>query len=212
MEIANKYIVQDIPKTIINHISGEWPRTLVEWNIRRKELESIPQSTHRTFPEPVAAIQFATLHGAPDLLPAAFYQLCITPTTSDWDAALLKEEPAALDLAARWSSLDAENAVRFAKGRDALFRYYFNNVSERISCRLHSSCPFKQSKCREIDSARGCFHHDCLKQLQAFIDQPAAVIEVTYCWGKHEKNLRALQAEIWDKLPDFFELERPTAP
>lgn len=217
MEISNKYIVRDIPKTIVNHISAEWPRTLVEWNIRQKELESIPQSMHRTLPEPVAAIQFATIYDAPEILPAAFYQLCITPTESDWDATLLKEKPGILKLAARWSSLDATNAVRFAKGRDALLRNYFSNVlamcsksrtSKAYGQSQYCSCNFELLK-SQVDSARSCYHHDCLKHLQTLTNMPGALC--SECLTKNRQHFKDLQTQIWNRLPEFFGLPPPSA-
>lgn len=186
----------------------DWPTTLAGWEVRQFELQASP-TTHDLYPEPVSAIQFATHAGTPSVLPAAFYQLAITPTSRDWRDDRLHDAGATTinAAAARWHMLDAANAVRFLKGRDALIRFYFERVKERLDR------PADTARCRcdlaalrlEIESQAVNRELDCLWELQQFATRPDRLQGLCDgCQGRIRTGFRDLRVEIWRNLPDFF--------
>ncbi|GJE91529.1 hypothetical protein PsYK624_076790 [Phanerochaete sordida] len=198
-----------------------WPQTLAEWNLRRIELDTIPQSIDATHPEPGAAIVFALKHrDARALLPAAFYQLAITREEIDWLPERLARVtvPVVPPLAARWTLLDAATMRRFTRGRSALLAHYFAHIKAKFQSSrlgrpaLHGAavewckCDYAQLRIW-VNLARRGKGYDCLRGLGELIEWPENLPGL--CEGCSEKNrahFRGLQQEVWNKLPEFFEL------
>lgn len=182
--------------------------------MRQLELSTSP--AHDILPEAVSAIQFATAYDIPEILPAAFYQLAVTQTKRDWrESGALASAPAPPVTnvsAARWFTLDETNAVRFAKGRDAMVEYYFAHVERDID-RPPNRFPHEPYGCRcvytalktEIKMQCVTRNLDCLRELQNLVDR----CDHDYglcgtCMPRIRSHFRRLRVELWDRLPQFF--------
>lgn len=162
-------------------------------------------------PEPVSAIQFATTYELPSILPAAFYLLAITPTKRDWN----DHQPPNIN-AARWFSLSDSNAVRFAKGRDAMLEFYLSEAERDLAPqrdtygwttgpdRYHCTCDFDPLKL-ELKLLAVSHHLDCLKGLQNLMDRCEHRHKFCLnCMIRMHNHFRRVRTEVWKKLPDFF--------
>ncbi|KZT64585.1 hypothetical protein DAEQUDRAFT_732434 [Daedalea quercina L-15889] len=79
LRLANKYDIEKLQRQALEHLRTAWPMTLRGWDAREDlarmfELESGLQQGFR-YPSPVAIINLAREVDAPELLPAAFYDL-----------------------------------------------------------------------------------------------------------------------------------------
>jgi len=79
LRLTTKYIIESLRTRALNHLRIAWPTTLKEWDAREDIARSydLGNPTHRGFryPSPIAVIQLARENNAPELLPAAFYDL-----------------------------------------------------------------------------------------------------------------------------------------
>ncbi|KIP05294.1 hypothetical protein PHLGIDRAFT_161150 [Phlebiopsis gigantea 11061_1 CR5-6] len=210
LDISTRYHVQGVVSTIKDHIRKEWPVTLRGWEVRQLEFDSTP-ILHDVLPEAVSAIQFATEYNIPSILPAAFYLLSITPTNSDWRDQIPKSNVSS----ARWFSLDDSNAVRFAKGRDAMIAFYldeaakldpgqdqygFNMLSTHPRCKCDYSPLLLELRLLAVNR-----HLDCLRALSILSDRCKHDHKLcTSCMTRMRTHFQHMRTEIWKKLPDFF--------
>ncbi|KAH9829965.1 uncharacterized protein C8Q71DRAFT_818035 [Rhodofomes roseus] len=79
LRLANKYDIEKLRSTAVDHLSTAWPMTLRAWDLREDlartyEIETGMQRGFR-YPSPVAIINLAREVDAPHLLPSAFYDL-----------------------------------------------------------------------------------------------------------------------------------------
>ncbi|KAH9931902.1 uncharacterized protein B0H18DRAFT_1083414 [Fomitopsis serialis] len=79
LRLANKYDIEKLRGTAVEHLSSAWPMTLRGWDSREDlartfEIESGMQRGFR-YPSPVAVINLAREVDAPQLLPSALYDL-----------------------------------------------------------------------------------------------------------------------------------------
>ena len=122
--MLKKYMVDGILDTLTEEIKRDWPETLEEWD-RSCDAGGIRHDfAEGTAPEPISAILFALAVDIPSILPAAFYQLCITPCGNEWE-----EQPRYKRCpSARWRLLDAEFLLRFLKAKEALHDMFRSSV------------------------------------------------------------------------------------
>ncbi|OBZ65239.1 hypothetical protein A0H81_14734 [Grifola frondosa] len=79
MRLATKYLIDSLRKRALAHLSIPWPSTLKGWDAREDiarayEAERTAHRGHR-YPSPIDVINLAREVDAPELLPAAFYDL-----------------------------------------------------------------------------------------------------------------------------------------
>lgn len=201
MDMGKKYMLHDVVDAITLHTIKQWPQSLDEWDIR--DLESQKLRT-LALPEPASAIQFATKYDITSILPAAFYALASTSTESEWDEG-------AADKAgrmARWSLLDGRNAMRFARGRDRLISFYTSEIASWYNpCIVHPVCISTGKSLVETTRVQSSTcPRDCLRTLTAVI---AGASNSSLCATSKPalvSKLQKIRTEIWERLPDFFDL------
>lgn len=212
VRVSKKYLVRDMAEIAYEYVSRQWPKTLQEWDMRAEELK-IGQTL-----EPAWAIEFATTHSLLDILPAAFYALATTATNHNWD-----DTPGPRHLGARWSLLSAANAIRFAKGRDALIKFYANLLDSAIS--PHAMCLTAARGTTQYGACSSAFRRmseigglgqrpnlvfcggawDCLGALKVMIKEGNESL-CAKCRSVAVSTYEKQRETLWRKMPEFFDL------
>ena len=184
------------------------------------------------FPEPAAAIRFASEFGCPSILPAAFYQLAITEPTADWDeyrcadddAGAAWEHQCALangGRTARWALLDRANLMRFLRGRTALDAWLpdvedcLTSYLGTAECVDHFHCERVRAECRRAFLLEGpgrARPFDPLHALRFLLDLVPQHQLCGACLRHIRGELLRVRQEIWDELPTMFGIPAAPAP
>ncbi|KAF7791802.1 hypothetical protein EIP86_002826 [Pleurotus ostreatoroseus] len=120
MRLALKYEVDGLRDVVIRNIAEDWPhdrRSYETWSAERARImKDHPADWWRRFPEPAAAMQFATEFGCSEILTSIVYYMATVPATL---TALLYSEVSAsgppqprFPHAVRWNFLDSLNFFR----------------------------------------------------------------------------------------------------
>lgn len=79
LRLSTKYIIDSLRSKTLHHLGIAWPSTLQGWDVREELTRAYEaeKSLHRghMYPSPIAVIELAREVDAPELLPAAFYEL-----------------------------------------------------------------------------------------------------------------------------------------
>ncbi|KIY67324.1 hypothetical protein CYLTODRAFT_422661 [Cylindrobasidium torrendii FP15055 ss-10] len=82
LRLSTKYIIEGLRQKALDHLSRAWPSTLRGWDLREERGQT---QLCRIYPSPIAVINLAQEVEAPQLLPAAFYDLCRYPFCQIFD-------------------------------------------------------------------------------------------------------------------------------
>lgn len=134
VRLADKYLLDSLRADLVQRVVDEWPKDLLEWDIREAELEKIKtaimcgsseQSQHfmDCMPEPASAIMFAEEFGCHEVLPAAFCALARVNVHDKWEDIPADGGYTSM-LFARWTLLDSKNLLRFIRGCDHLDNHH----------------------------------------------------------------------------------------
>ncbi|KAL1938734.1 hypothetical protein VTO73DRAFT_11337 [Trametes versicolor] len=141
VRLADKYLLDSLRADLVQRVVDEWPKDILEWDIREAELEKIKtaimcgtqeQSSYYMdcMPEPASAIMFAEEFGCREVLPAAFCSLARVGIHNEWEKAHEGGGYTSM-LFARWTCLDSKNLLRFIRGCEYLDRHH-ESISQCI--------------------------------------------------------------------------------
>ncbi|KIP09508.1 hypothetical protein PHLGIDRAFT_86570 [Phlebiopsis gigantea 11061_1 CR5-6] len=238
LRLATKYAMDPLRKIILHCIEADWPRTLGEWDQLQATVAHARELNGGAggpfiddcFPEPAAAIRFASEFGCPSILPAAFYQLAITDPAADWDEfrrgnddddAAAWEHRCALATGgrtARWELLDRANLMRFLRGRTALDAWLpdvedcLTSYLGTAECVDHFHCERVRAECRRVFLLEGpgrARPFDPLHALRFLLDLVPQHQLCGACLRHIRGELLRVRQEIWDELPTMFGIPTP---
>jgi hypothetical protein len=215
----------------VEHIEGDWPRSLWQWDKLEVEINSmlqtwtmgchdnseyLPIDDH--LPEPASAIRLARECDIPSILPAAFYHLSRLSIHDDREQARLRHasDHPQYELnnglrTAEWRLLTNEDFVSLLKGQTRLC----TAANEMLSFAEYQQEEHWSSTCspsklfdllQEIQDA--CRHSsDILRTTRRYIEKGAYGKDICQlCSAFVRQELTAFRQRLWDKLPDFFSL------
>ena len=222
VRLADKYLLEEFRKFLIQQVTSDWPKNLSEWDKFRTEIDML--SAERTeldplrdhIPEPVSAINFAREFGCAEILPAAFYLLStISPCHNDWS----REPVQPRRPLAKWSMLQKNDwhlwatwtlsgALKRISPPDLLQppcipMYYMHGkaLPESTPCYNFINRLLEQTQTSTTDP------HDVLRQLASimkFCDGPEVLgsweLLCPECTLALLHGIKGRRVEIWEKL------------
>ncbi|KIP08898.1 hypothetical protein PHLGIDRAFT_358678 [Phlebiopsis gigantea 11061_1 CR5-6] len=221
VRISRKYAMEDVAQAVMSHVKAQWPNTLMDWDIRQGVQSVIRASVasgdighfRAIFPDPAASIVFAQEFDLPEILPVAFYQL------SSINVDCQETDLFYRDL--QWRVLDADTLLRLMKGRERIRRYCWDKLFWNcfdLSGRTHSpGCYEARTSLRKEMVSEPSFvtgQIDCLQLFQNTISTARNTWNLClYCKGSGLlAYIKETRAELWDRLPEFFECKPSQAP
>ncbi|KAH8105327.1 hypothetical protein BXZ70DRAFT_1004837 [Cristinia sonorae] len=179
------------------------------------------------FPEAASAIRLAQDVDLPEIIPAAFYHLSRIPVSHDWDA---RRRPtshrssrylAPASRSAKWNLLTSAGFRRILHGREKILEFMVDNWAKSVFVACHASCSNPSRECLMHYHALTSLHNmlsedeeaynDPLRLLQRRFSHPIATIQERFnicktCAESAWRISMAKRAELWDLLPDFFDV------
>jgi hypothetical protein len=232
LSLADKYGMDRFRHRIVEHIEGDWPRSLWQWDKLEVEIKSmlqtwtadcydtseyLPIDDH--LPEPASAIRLGRECDISSILPAAFYHLSRLSIDNDREQARLRHaSDPQYELnsglrTAEWRLLTNEDFVSLLKGQTRLctaademlsFAEYQYQLEEHWS----STC--SPSKVLDLlqEIQNDCRHSsDILRTTRCYIEKGSYGKDICQlCSAFVRQELAAFRKGLWDKLPDFFSL------
>ncbi|EAU81839.1 hypothetical protein CC1G_12509 [Coprinopsis cinerea okayama7 len=153
LEMADKFLLEDLKSMILEHIQRDWPTTLEAWDERERlfytRWESQPHKAMDFHaPEPASVIRVARRFNLRSILPIAFYHLSRTAV----DTAYPNHSKEVLKLAdysarsARVELLGVEDRFKALAGRERMFGWIGMQIENLgIEERWGSQCPLVSS-------------------------------------------------------------------
>ncbi len=148
--LSTKYELDDIRLQLVQQIKAEWPETLKEWDrvdICRDALmadeKRVAEWPRELMPEAATSIHLGERFDVPSILPAAYYDLSRSATTSRWSDQV---QYSSFDIkwkGARWEILSAHELLKLYRLRDLLASFDRGREllhSENKSCADGASC------------------------------------------------------------------------
>jgi hypothetical protein len=227
--LVNKYGVDRFRCRIVEHIEGDWPLSLWQWDKLEAEINFMlctwslgchknPEYLYSDghLPEPASAIRLAKECDISSILPAAFYHLSRLSIYHDREKAGLhaKDHPQC-ELSdghrtAEWRLLTSEDFISLLKGRAKLCM-----AANEMLCFAECQQEHWSSTCSESTRL------DLFQEIQDACWRSSDILRTTRCYiEKHafgegicqlccafiRKELTTFRQQLWDKLPDFFSL------
>jgi len=180
------------------------------------------------FPEAASAIRLALDVSLPEILPAAFYHLSRVPVSHNWDTRRRASSPRSsryftpATRSAKWDLLTTSDLIRVLHGREKIQEFMVDNWANSVIVACHASCSEPSRECLKHYHALTSLHamlsedeeacNDPLRLLLRRFSQPIATIQERFgiCKTCAESSWRismAKRAELWDLLPEFFDVQ-----
>nr|VWO97847.1 Phosphotransferase (EC [Ganoderma boninense] len=168
IRLADKYLMESLHRRLVQQVCDDWPTTLDDYDIDRAAidvLEALPRRSVQDriypcgsarypgefVPEPISAIHFAREFGCPQILPAAFYRLSLTPAADYYEAFGFPQSHWPPTELARLATLDKETLLGYIHGcqmlagyRPPVTRFMCDDCAEEWNLEqgppLHSPC------------------------------------------------------------------------
>ncbi|TFY54802.1 hypothetical protein EVG20_g9562 [Dentipellis fragilis] len=227
--LADKYGVQYVRGPIIDQLERDWPQSLFDWDCLEAEIESRRDvfNQHQAsceldddYPEPGSAIELARQCDIPSILPAAFYHLSRIPINYDWDNIHASWDDPPDDYwvgrSARWDRLSKEDLLCLLQGRAKLDKYldelcsmlYPEPHTQDSTCNPDIWYAFWESVWQECRRGK-----DILAVLSPFSEMSGNFSKrwEKLCWSCRDKittKASKCRKEIWDRIPEFFQLQQ----
>ncbi|KAI5119034.1 hypothetical protein M0805_001857 [Coniferiporia weirii] len=229
LAMAVKYQFTKIKQLIVAHIEADWPKTLEEWDWFEDYAKSLLpfRRPEYTTPEPAAAAVLAWRFGIHRVLPAVFYDLNRIKISDDWDnisvndlkkttftfgcapsASNWKPDAVGITRLARWRLLDGDHLRSMLRGREKIELF----IEEKATLLGNGGEFCKSEDCRKrrkVITESVLVAGRSRDPLSALRHQPNIPLLVSVCSEcKHvlEERVGGLRADIWKKLPEFFDL------
>ena len=219
---------------IVEHLEGDWPQTLWQWDLLEAEVYATILSWEDEFrragvlgfpddhlPEPASAIMLARSCDVPSILPSAFYHL--SRLSIDNDRHTSREAPSTEygslhqdclnegQRTADWALLSTAEYISLLRGRRALTQAteMWSSLAATSIC-MHTTNPCDQSRqialITEIrDACRRS--SDVLEITRKYMSQKdfwEGICEM--CSKRLRGELHAFRQSIWTNLPAYFSL------
>ncbi|KAI5119035.1 hypothetical protein M0805_001858 [Coniferiporia weirii] len=215
LAMAIKYQFTEIKQRILAHIEADWPKTLTEWDWFEDYMKSLPSSPddERACPEPASTAVLACRYGIRRVLPAVFYELSRTDPSEDWEDILNEIGPVdgriyvpqGSGRVARWSLLDGDHFRIMLRGRrcmEMVIKQTLTPLKTQGACRY---CIKEREMIVEKLCTMSCTdERDPLNALRLALME--SNILCATCEDYFKTKLAELRAEIWKRLPEFFQL------
>lgn len=217
LELSRKFGIDRMREQIHQHLESDWPQTLQDWDKLESNIElmangSDVQRIDDYFPEPASAIKLARQFDFPSILPAAFYHLSRLSILDDWDKthadpALCIQNPT--KRTARWELLSAKDFRCLLLGKEELAGclHGFKTGQSR-----HKNIDLlglgKRDECNVGEEAwKNIISNSCSQSADPLtLIKSSITSKVQHC-PTCAKALRAVRAQIWERLGNFFHLK-----
>ncbi|PSR71218.1 hypothetical protein PHLCEN_2v12872 [Hermanssonia centrifuga] len=215
MSLSDKYCMDKIKAAIGARVMKDWPTTIDQYDNAAQACMNyhpgrlLSMAWDFVFPEPVAAIEFATKFNTPEILPAAFYHLATLDTSIKWTG--MEYKPAG-----RWSELSSQNVARFIIGRDKLYKAtvasvlgVFDEPCEYAVCDTARAVRRQDVIATTFLEANVTQHMDPLRiynQLRENIGFSDVCVD---CQFRIAHRLSEEKGVLWECLKVFFDLPNP---
>ncbi|EIW74887.1 hypothetical protein CONPUDRAFT_169800 [Coniophora puteana RWD-64-598 SS2] len=232
LRLAKKYQIASLYGQLVRHFQADWPQTLPEWD----RLESEIKAQHQlcmdvedpddapyadvVYPEPGSAIRLAREFNLDKVLPAAFYHMSRLDITCDRAKLHLEEVAARIDevhesegRTGDWSFLTKDDLQCLLLGRERIYQHMqmesgrFDFPPDHPNC--NPSCNRRSVHTKFSMLLRST---DALDDLKALVVDGDYITEGVCAGCRSRANATALDVRmnIWEKLPEYFNLPLPS--
>ncbi|KAF5386231.1 hypothetical protein D9615_002672 [Tricholomella constricta] len=191
LQLATTYEVKHLRTDILRGLSSAWPRTLAQWELREARSLSMAgvYEPRKSFPHPILVINLARAAGAPELLPAAFYDLSRS-SPSDCAAGY------ACTLTSRTHHLSDDDLLNLLRGKEHGSRFLSTFIVNELEGREPSSpCVYRM----ELDGAR---RRICQSAFEAITFEILRDINGTVCQRSSDPLFAIMDSELMQTRED----------
>lgn len=235
LTLATKYKIESLRAKALKQILVSWPTTLAQWDIREKHSGNVAgiYLSRPMLPHPSMVVALAREAGAPELLPAAFYDLSRRLPS---ELATDHFDPDT----GRSYGLSSQDLFRIFRGKEQAARYFSTFIVKELEGRVpaefcHNRNELQPSRKRRCQMAFEAVTYSLIRDVNGLVlnrnsDPLFAILDSLLMQTREDapgtENKTAMRAceacridfttiveavreEFWRKLPDWFDLEVP---
>ncbi|GLB45083.1 hypothetical protein LshimejAT787_1901610 [Lyophyllum shimeji] len=191
LQMATTFEVKHLRNDLLRGLSNAWPDNLAQWDVRERNSTSMAgvYEPRKTIPHPILVINLARAVNAPDLLPAAFYDLSRN-SPSDCAAGY------ACPLTSKTHQLSDADLLSLLRGKEHASRFLSTFIVNELEGReLSASCAHRM----ELDPAR---RRVCQSAFEAITFEILRDINGTVCPRSSDPLFAIMDAEMMQTRED----------
>ncbi|KAI0268620.1 hypothetical protein BC834DRAFT_820707 [Gloeopeniophorella convolvens] len=234
LRLSSRYAMDNLFNDTLAVLCKAWPTTLALWNRRERQLPKIGSEAAQSIsmPHPITIVNLAREVDAPELIPAAFYELCrllpsvvVTGHTDPFDTKSYR--------------LSTGDLVLLLQGREAASRFFSTFIVNELENRRPSDSCFNRrhqepAQRRVCTGAFQLITFELLQDVNGLItgrtaDPLLAMQEVLSmqadlgtlearnvfracdaCRQELTMSVHTARNRFWDSLPEWFGIEVPS--